>query len=392
MFSLASEPFGTVFARIILACGGAFMVLFPVLLVVFYLKDKLAYAPTIDQIRGGFTNNSYSSTKPSSCKCPNCSKANDCNDKFCINCGSTLSGSSTSSAQQKSSIKQQCSKCGGSNDADTKFCIHCGKTLSDSPKSNAQQQPSSKKQCKQCGYENDADTKFCIKCGSNTFDHYTTNGVEGASILDCAVALLAYVAKGDGVISSNEALVIGTAFDDLSAGNDEVRNTLINIFNKAKEHQNKDHNSTSKKLYELLSVPAVSSTDRIQFLGILSLHLLALVYIDGSLNVKQNAIAGAVLKNLHFTDTQIRDLHRQFESSQKQSGSAPSVEDYKTIGCLSTDNDDTVKRSYREMVKKYHPDTIHGKGLADEFIDFANKKLKEINGAYERIKIQRGMR
>jgi DnaJ like chaperone protein len=38
------------------------------------------------------------------------------------------------------------------------------------------------------------------------------------------------------------------------------------------------------------------------------------------------------------------------------------------------------------MAKDYHPDNIIGKGLPEEFVDFAEEKFKKIQNAYEEIK------
>ena len=51
--------------------------------------------------------------------------------------------------------------------------------------------------------------------------------------------------------------------------------------------------------------------------------------------------------------------------------------------------DDEVKRAYREMAKKNHPDLVSN--LGDEVRQAAEKKFQEINAAYETIKKQRGL-
>jgi len=42
-------------------------------------------------------------------------------------------------------------------------------------------------------------------------------------------------------------------------------------------------------------------------------------------------------------------------------------------------------------VKKFHPDFIQGKGLDEEFLKFAEARMKEINWAYEEIKKRRDL-
>ena len=58
---------------------------------------------------------------------------------------------------------------------------------------------------------------------------------------------------------------------------------------------------------------------------------------------------------------------------------------YKVLNIPSTASDDEVKKAYRELARKYHPDNYHDNPLAD----LAQEKMKEINEAYELIQKQR---
>lgn len=60
---------------------------------------------------------------------------------------------------------------------------------------------------------------------------------------------------------------------------------------------------------------------------------------------------------------------------------------YRVLGIKSNASDDEVKRAYRELARKYHPDNYQNNPLAD----LAEEKMKEINEAYEAItKIRSG--
>ncbi len=54
---------------------------------------------------------------------------------------------------------------------------------------------------------------------------------------------------------------------------------------------------------------------------------------------------------------------------------------YEVLGVSPNDDEETIKKAYRNLVKKYHPDRYANSPLADE----ASEKLKEINLAYDII-------
>lgn len=58
---------------------------------------------------------------------------------------------------------------------------------------------------------------------------------------------------------------------------------------------------------------------------------------------------------------------------------------YKILGVSPSATDDEIKKAYRALAKKYHPDSY----VNTPFADMANEKMKEINEAYELIQKER---
>ena len=54
---------------------------------------------------------------------------------------------------------------------------------------------------------------------------------------------------------------------------------------------------------------------------------------------------------------------------------------YKVLGVSSNASDEEIKKAYRELAKKYHPDNYVDNPLSD----LAQEKMKEINEAYDTI-------
>ncbi len=61
---------------------------------------------------------------------------------------------------------------------------------------------------------------------------------------------------------------------------------------------------------------------------------------------------------------------------------------YKVLGVSPDASDEDIKKAYRELAHKYHPDRYRDSDLAD----LAEEKMKEINAAYEEIRRMRSQK
>lgn len=57
------------------------------------------------------------------------------------------------------------------------------------------------------------------------------------------------------------------------------------------------------------------------------------------------------------------------------------MDPYRVLGVSRDADEETIKKAYRELVKKYHPDKYVNTPMAE----VANEKMKEINEAYDMI-------
>ncbi len=114
------------------------------------------------------------------------------------------------------------------------------------------------------------------------------------------------------------------------------------------------------------------------------LHLLfQIAYADGEVDAKE-------LDTLQRISFQFRVNQLDFESVK-----APYMKHidrdwaYKTLEIEPTVSDDEIKKAYRTMAKKYHPDKVND--LGEDIKKSATEKFRTINEAYENLKKQRGI-
>jgi DnaJ like chaperone protein len=62
---------------------------------------------------------------------------------------------------------------------------------------------------------------------------------------------------------------------------------------------------------------------------------------------------------------------------------------YKSLEIEPTATNEEIKKAYRNMAKKYHPDKVND--LGEDVKKSATEKFRSINEAYENLKTQRGM-
>lgn len=74
-------------------------------------------------------------------------------------------------------------------------------------------------------------------------------------------------------------------------------------------------------------------------------------------------------------------------SGRSQSAGSYDKDPYRVLGIDSSATDDEVRRAYRRMAMKYHPDRVAG--MSEEIQRNAAEQMKEINRAYEVIKQRR---
>ena len=137
-----------------------------------------------------------------------------------------------------------------------------------------------------------------------------------------------------------------------------------------------------KKEYNLYEVSQqvghyMDYSSRLQLLH----YLFGIANADGAISQEELGVVNTISDYMGITNSDFQSVKAMFI---KETDSA-----YKILGVEPSATDEEVKRAYREMAKKNHPDLVSN--LGEEVRQAAEKKFQEVNAAYETIKKQRGI-
>lgn len=115
---------------------------------------------------------------------------------------------------------------------------------------------------------------------------------------------------------------------------------------------------------------------------------LQLVHFLFNIAKADGAVSQAEVDAIHRISSYLYISHRDFESIKAMFyDSADNA--YKILEIEKSAPNDEVKRAYRKMVKKHHPDKL--RHLGEAHLKGAEEKFRQIQKAYEQIQAERGM-
>ena len=182
-------------------------------------------------------------------------------------------------------------------------------------------------------------------------------------------ACLAKLAKADGRVDEAEVQKIEEIISKKLNLSGEHRNFAINIFQKAKDDKN-SFEAYASNLYKILSS---SPNSLLVFYEI----LFELALADGILHPKEDELLKKIPFIFKFDESVYDNFYEKYVSQNKNY--------YKVLGVKENTPFEDIKKSYLKKRKEFHPDTLIGKGLPEEFIEKAKEKFIEIQEAYEEL-------
>jgi DnaJ like chaperone protein len=112
------------------------------------------------------------------------------------------------------------------------------------------------------------------------------------------------------------------------------------------------------------------------------LHFLfGIAQADGQIDTAEKNIIGVISRGMGINAPDLDSIQAMF---------IPNTDgDYQILEIERAATNDEIKKAYRRMAMKYHPDKVSH--LGDDFQKAAHEKFQSVNKAYENIKKERGI-
>jgi DnaJ like chaperone protein len=192
------------------------------------------------------------------------------------------------------------------------------------------------------------------------------------------IVLGAKLAKVDGVVTPDEVRAFKRVFriDDAEVGD------VARIYNQAK---------TSARGFEPYArqISALFGNDPF-LLEELLVGLFEVARADGELNPAEVDFLRRVAAIFGFNIGAFERIRARFSATARNLSGADDA--YAVLGLARDASDDQIKRTYRKLVREHHPDRLVAKGMPEEFVEQANRRLAAINAAYDRIEKERNLK
>ena len=188
---------------------------------------------------------------------------------------------------------------------------------------------------------------------------------EGFAI--AVVALGAKMAKADGRVTTDEVI----AFREIFQITDEDLPAVGRFFDLARQ---------DVAGFELYAAKVARMFDSDS--DVLETLLDALFHVaraDGELHAAEIEFLHIVATTFGFGDAAFETMRRRHCLDEAESP-------YGVLGISETASPEAIKEAWKDLARRYHPDRLRARGVPDEAARLAERRMAEINAAYDALR------
>ncbi|UWQ90256.1 DnaJ family molecular chaperone [Aliisedimentitalea scapharcae] len=201
---------------------------------------------------------------------------------------------------------------------------------------------------------------------ADVFDHLRTPPERSVAFAIAVIALGAKMAKADGQVTRDEVVAFREVFQ--IARNDEAG--AAKVFNMARTDV-AGYQEYARKIQIMFARDTGTLCDLME-------GLFHIAMADGFYHPGENQFLEDVARIFGQTDAQFRALRARFVPD------AP-TDPYTVLGVDPDAEMVEIRKVWRKLVRETHPDAMIARGVPEEAIRLAEKKMIDINRAWEEI-------
>ena len=220
-----------------------------------------------------------------------------------------------------------------------------------------------------------------------------------ANFIYTLFAVMGHVAKAKGRVTERDIAQAQYLMQQLKLGTDATKEAQ-DAFREGKE--------ATFPLQQVMKDFSASFYGNRDVLQLFMEQLIGLALNDGVLEKAEHEVLVDVAKVLGFTRFQLDQwlimekaafrFHQQRQRSHAGSGGRQSstksdlADAYQILGVTEKNSNAEIKKAYRKLMARHHPDKLASQGLPEEVMKQAQQKARDIQAAYEQVKEHRDIR
>ena len=184
------------------------------------------------------------------------------------------------------------------------------------------------------------------------------------------LVLAAVVIKSDGRVDRRELDFVRQSFKGMYGA--DRANKAFKLFGGIIKNNNISTRQVCMQIRQMME-----HSSRLQLLH----FLFGIAKADGNVSESEMQTIRRIAGYLYISDRDFQSIKAMFYNEVNNA--------YKILEITKNASNDEVKKAYRRMVKKHHPDKL--RHLGEEHLKGAEEKFRKIQEAYEKIQKERGL-
>lgn len=201
---------------------------------------------------------------------------------------------------------------------------------------------------------------------------------------------MGHVAKADGRVTEQEIRAARILMDKLDLGTAEKR-AAIDYFEKGKYSSY----PLKSRIRQLRQRDARQPEYRVLFVKL----LMEFALTDNKMNKNQRAVVWTIGREMQIGHLELAQLEAMLRAQRGfRHSPAGNVDNlrvdkaYKSLGVKKSSSNDEIKKAYRRLMNRNHPDKLAPENPDPAVIAEAERRTREVRSAYELLKARRSIR